>query len=122
MTLKAPKSRTTTRKPVQDKPPKTNVTMLATLSMFNEGMSITEIAEQRRLSETTVEAHLGALVKDGSLSISRVIAPNRLDGILEGIRQSGQVVVLKPIKDILGDNYSYGEIRMALEYYNMSQK
>jgi hypothetical protein len=31
-------------------------------------------------------------------------------------------VALKPIKDLLGDEYSYVEIRLALEYYRIQER
>ncbi len=80
-------------------------------------MSVQEIAEQRNLSPTTIETHLAAFVATGDLDIHRFVAKNKLTKIMEIIKSTGQTNALKPIKDLLDDDYSYGEIRMGLEYY-----
>jgi ATP-dependent DNA helicase RecQ len=92
-------------------------TMQATYKLFNEGFSIAEIAAQRNLSTITIEGHLAAFVGTGELDIYRMVPKDKLDKIIEIIRSTGQNTAAKPIKDLLGDDYSYGEIKMAMEYY-----
>ncbi len=97
--------------------PATNSTMQKTLTMFREGMSVPEIAVQRGLAPTTIETHLAAYVSTGEIDISRMVSKPKLDEIISVIRSTGQTQALKPIKDLLSEEYTYGEIRMALEYY-----
>ncbi len=92
-------------------------TMQTTLNMFRDGAGVAEIAEQRGLSPTTIETHLAAFVTSGELDISRFITKEKLEKIVAVIKSTGQAAATKPIKDILGDDYSYGEIRLALGYY-----
>ena len=76
-----------------------------------------EIAEQRGLALTTVEGHLATFVGSGELEISRFMSKQKLEKILSTIKMSGQSYALKPVKDLLSDDFSYGEIKMAMEYY-----
>jgi ATP-dependent DNA helicase RecQ len=92
-------------------------TQRITLTLFNDGMGIDEIASKRNLAITTIETHLAAFVGSGEIEVTRIVAKDKLAKILETIRATGQTMALKPIKDLLGDEYTYGEIRMGQEYY-----
>ena len=46
----------------------------------------------------------------------RLVSKDKLAEILKVVKTTGQGFAAKPIKDILGDDYSYGEIKAALEY------
>jgi len=92
-------------------------TMQVTFQLFQDGNSIVEIAAQRNMSPTTIEGHLATFVENGELSITKFVEKDRLATILQVIKQSGQTIALKPIKDLLSDEYTYGEIRLALAYY-----
>ncbi|MBE2289272.1 MAG: DNA helicase RecQ [Chitinophagaceae bacterium] len=92
------------------------------LQLFNEGASIEEIAEQRRLSVGTIEGHLAAFIASGDLSITKVLPFDKLRAILEMVETTGQYTAAKPIKDLLGDDYTYGEIRMVLEHYKRTKR
>ncbi len=93
------------------------LTMQQTFRMFNDGLNIGEIAEQRNLSQQTIENHLAVFVANGDLDIHKLVVKNKLDKIMEVIRATGQTNALKPLKDLLGDDITYGEIRLGLEHY-----
>jgi len=97
--------------------PAFSATQKATLEMFREGIKIPEIAAVRNLSIATIENHLAAYVTAGELDIHKFVSRSKLEKIVSVIKSTGQVFALKPLKDLLGDEYTYGEIRMALEYY-----
>ena len=113
MQLKKPKSerRERTAKPAA------NSTMHVSLTMFKEGLGVGEIAVRRGLAPSTIESHLAAYVAAGELGIDRLVPKEKLDKIIETIKITGQSIAAKPVRDILGDDFSYGEIRMAMEYY-----
>ncbi|MBC7553750.1 MAG: DNA helicase RecQ [Taibaiella sp.] len=117
--LKAPKS---TRKatPATTKP-KSGSTFHVTLAMHKEGRSMDEIAEERGLSLSTVESHLAKFIADGELDIFSFMSPEKLNAITNAVKASGQQIALRPVKDILGDSYTYGEIRIAMEYLKSEQ-
>ncbi len=97
--------------------PAVNSTMQTTLNMFNDGLSVAEIADQRRLSPITIETHLASFVGNGDIEPTRFVSKPKLDQILATIKSTGQAYALKPIKDLLGDDYTYAEIKVGLEYY-----
>ncbi len=96
---------------------KASGTQQASLTMFCDGLGVEEIAEQRGLSPMTIEGHLAAFVASGELDVYRFVTKEKLDKITEIINNTGQSFAAKPIKDVLGDEYSYGEIKMGLAYF-----
>ena len=84
-----------------------------TLSMYKAGKSIEEIALERNLKSSTVTSHLVELVEDGeTIDITPLIAPGHYDVIVAALYQVG-FMPLKPVKELLGDEYSYDEIRLV---------
>jgi ATP-dependent DNA helicase RecQ len=102
--------------------PATGSTMDITLNMLNDGMNMADIASERGLALSTIESHLAAFVAAGDLDIAKVVSPEKLRTILDTVKITGQYTASKPIKDLLSDDYSYGEIRMVLEYYKRLQR
>jgi ATP-dependent DNA helicase RecQ len=117
MTTKAPKRDRPTRekKSSDNKRAAHGTSQHATLEMFREGYSIAEIAQQRGFAATTIEGHLASFVASGALPATDFISQQKLDKILEVVRQTGGHA-LKPIKDILPEEYTYGEIKMAIAH------
>jgi ATP-dependent DNA helicase RecQ len=96
------------------KKPEKDSTQQVTLNLYNEGLSVAEIAGQRRLSPITIEGHLAEFVASGQLEATKLVPREKLEQVLATIRATGQEVAAKPIKDILGDDFTYGEIRIGL--------
>jgi hypothetical protein len=44
------------------------------------------------------------------------VPENKLKAIVAAAKMTGQYTATKPIRDILGDDYTYGEIRFVLEH------
>jgi ATP-dependent DNA helicase RecQ len=109
-------SSTRERKPVEKRSGPSD-TQQATLTLYRDGLGIEEIATQRGLSIGTVEGHLAVFIADGTLDATRFMSQDKLDRIVVAIKQSGQVYAAKPVKDLLGDDFSYGDIKIGLEYY-----
>jgi len=83
--------------------------------LFKLGHAIEKIAELRGLSPTTIEGHLAFYVQQGKLSIDQVMDTSKIGAIQNAIEQiDGKA--LMPVKELLGENYSYGEIRMVMAY------
>lgn len=116
MHLKAPKRE---RKPITkgDAQPKISNTQRMTYELFEQGHDIGEIAEQRGLSRSTIAAHLTPFILDGKIGITKLLSREKLDTITELIKKTGQTVATKPIKDLLSDDYTYEEIRLAQAHY-----
>jgi len=120
MHLKGPKKTTKKREVNKDDKPSASNTQYATLSLYREGLSIEEIAGQRNLSVSTIETHLSAFIATGEINIYKLVPERKLDKIIEIINATKQTAALRPLKDLLGDDYSFGEIRFALAYYKIT--
>ena len=99
--------------------PTTSSTQRATLELFKEGFDISDIATKRGLAISTIETHLAAFVVTGELTATDVVKRDKLNAIVALIKQTGELHASKPLKDLLPDDYTYGEIRIAQAYYKV---
>jgi ATP-dependent DNA helicase RecQ len=84
-----------------------------TLDLYNEGRSIEEIARERNLKPRTITGHLAELIEAGeTIDTERLVDTERQKIIYAALQQVGDDV-LKPVKEFLGDEYSYEEIRLV---------
>ena len=85
-----------------------------TKRLIEQGLSIGEVAEQRGLSETTIVGHLEGLAAAGEeLDLERLaLPPDRFEAIRAAFQETGGPE-LAPVRAVLGDDYSYEEIRLA---------
>ncbi len=90
-----------------------NATQGISFSLFNQGKTIAEIAAQRELSVSTIEGHLAQFVATGELVLERLVVPEKIAAIKAAIREHGDAAV-SPLKAVLGDAISYGEIRAVI--------
>jgi ATP-dependent DNA helicase RecQ len=81
--------------------------------MFNEGMTFSEIAEARNLSQSTIETHLSSYVISGELEIDNIVAKAKQKRIRTAVTTYGNSS-LKVLKENLPSEISYGEIKMVL--------
>jgi len=86
-----------------------------TLALLKTGMKPPEIAETRGLVLSTIEGHLALLVKSGEIDIHECMEEAKVENILTVIR-SIQAESIQPVKQKLGDEYSYGEIRAVMNH------
>jgi ATP-dependent DNA helicase RecQ len=90
------------------------------LKLFKEGKSIREIAAMRQYVDSTIEGHLASFIASGEIDIYELIPESRVIKILEVVKQVGGYAAL-PIKEELGEEYSYGEIRTVMTYHRWLQ-
>jgi ATP-dependent DNA helicase RecQ len=107
--LKAPK------RPYKERKERDSDTKKQTLKLFMEGHSVDQIAAQRNLSIATIELHLAFYIQQGKLPIEKLIVPEKIPVIQQAVEKIGGKA-LTPIKDSLGDDYSYGEIRYVIAF------
>jgi ATP-dependent DNA helicase RecQ len=74
-----------------------------------------KIAATRGLSPTTIEGHLAFYVQSGKLPIEQIVDKRKIDVIQEAITSVGGHM-LTPIKEFLGNGYSFGEIRLVMAH------
>ncbi len=92
----------------------TKLTQLETLELFNKGMSLEKIAEARELAVTTIAGHLCFLVEKGlGVDIDKLVSPAKQKKIMEAVKIVG-ADKLTPIKEKLGDGFSWEEIKLTL--------
>jgi ATP-dependent DNA helicase RecQ len=84
-----------------------------TMDLYNEGWNIEEIASERNLKPSTIMSHLAELIEAGeTIDGERLVQPERHKIIFDALQQLGGDT-LKPVKEFLGDEYSYDEIRLV---------
>ena len=93
----------------KNKPPKID-TKEATFLLYKEGKSIEEIATIRGFVRSTIESHLSHYIARGDIRINEFVSEEKIQRIKEVIRQTPE---LATAKSILGDDITYGEIRMV---------
>ena len=90
-----------------------SITELLTLQLYQQGLSITEIATQRNLRPTTIVRHLCDLIeKNQSVDINKLVSKDKQQKILQVLESLGDIS-LTPLKEHLGDSYSFDEIRLV---------
>lgn len=90
-------------------------TELITLEMFNEGLSIADIAGQRGIKEQTIESHLASCVEKGTLDVSKLMPMEDVQIILE-CKKKIDSEYLKPVKEELKDKYDYPQLKIAFAH------
>ena len=95
---------------------KTNDTKKQSLQLFQLGRSVPEIAESRGLSTGTIEGHLAHFIFSGELNINEMVNAEKFKIIAAAIEGNNNGMAISPIKQQLGENYSYGEITAVMNY------
>ncbi len=95
---------------------KTTDTKKASLHLFQLGRSITEIAAERNLRTSTIEEHLAHFVYEGKINVGEIVSKSKIAIIEKAIAANGYNWALAPVKKILGEAYSYGEISAVMSY------
>ncbi|BCX10231.1 MAG: hypothetical protein KatS3mg066_4090 [Fischerella sp.] len=90
-----------------------SATALQTLLLYQQGLSVSEIAEKRNLRPTTIFSHLCDLIeKNQPIDINHLVPLEKQQKILQVLEIIGDIS-LTPIKEYLGDSYSFEEIRLV---------
>ncbi len=85
--------------------------------MFRSGKKILEIAAEREMASSTIEGHLANFVETGELDILEIMDEEKLSEIKIALKKHFKDSI-NPVKQSLGEGYSYGEIRMVLALGN----
>lgn len=97
-------------------PPKIKTdTKSLSFELFQTGKNIAEIAQERSLTSSTIEGHLSHFIELGQLNIFEVLDKVKVNSI-EQFMKDNPTGLLAEVKTHFGDAYSYGEIRMVLQY------
>ena len=82
--------------------------------MVSAGASLSEAASKRGLAANTILTHLERLVLSGvNVQLGHVMpAPDRRKTIEEAFAATGETL-LRPVKEMLGEDYSYAELKLV---------
>jgi len=98
-------------------------TYIQTLQLVKEGKPIPEIARIRNIHENTIYSHLAYLVEKRLISdISSYITDEELKLVNKAVATTGIDNELKPLFNYLGEEVTYGKIRLCLSYRKSHQE
>ncbi|MDD4107680.1 MAG: helix-turn-helix domain-containing protein [Prolixibacteraceae bacterium] len=83
------------------------------LVLLRKGLKPSEIAKKRSLAVSTIEGHLAHFVSKGILDIFDVIDRKKFDLIADELNKTSDQDSLTAIKIRLGNDFSYGEIKLV---------
>ena len=89
-------------------------TKLESLKLYKEGKSVTEIASTRNLAVSTIESHLAHYVRTGEVSIDELVSREKIVLIEPALNSFDGSFA--PIKERLGNDVSYGEIKLVMAH------
>ncbi|MBD2344546.1 DNA helicase RecQ [Anabaena subtropica] len=95
---------------------------LHTLQLHQQGLSIAEIAHKRKLSPSTISTHLGKLIeKNQPVDLNQLVPLEHQQKIWQVLEVLGDIA-LTPIKEQLGESYTFEEIRLVREKWRRQNR
>ncbi|MEW6491792.1 MAG: DNA helicase RecQ [Cyanobacteriota bacterium] len=92
-------------------------TQMTTLRYYQQGLSVEEIAKQRGIVHSTVINHLSELIeKNQPIDLNLLVSSERQKSIVKAIQTLG-TNSLRSLREHLGEEYSYDEIRLVLAWW-----
>ncbi|MEO6313783.1 MAG: helix-turn-helix domain-containing protein [Chitinophagaceae bacterium] len=110
--------------PVQHAVKKTNTkgaSQAETLDLFKRGKTVQQIAAMRQLAESTVGGHLALFVRTGEIDVLELLTAEKLNRILPVVIETAGNEI-SAVKEILGESFSYAEIRIVLNHWQRLQQ
>lgn len=97
-------------------------TELITLKMHQQGMTVEEIAKQRNFKATTILRHLSDLIERREDVDINLLVPFEKQQVIWRVLDTLGDTALTPIKEYLGYEYSYEEIRLVKSVWRRRNK
>ncbi len=92
----------------------TKLTQLETFELYNKGYELNKIAKTRELTVDTIVNHLCFLIEMGLLvDISKLVSEKKQKEIRKVVEEVGNEK-LTPVKEKLGDEYNWNEIKLVM--------
>lgn len=92
-----------------------------TLEFLDEDYSIDEIAKERGLSRSTIEGHVLEIVKNGFYDVDDFVSKEHSEIIREYFEETKDLST-SAAREVLGDEFSYFELRLIANTYRSSDK
>ncbi|HJU45901.1 MAG TPA: helix-turn-helix domain-containing protein, partial [Chitinophagaceae bacterium] len=102
-------------KPVSKIKQPVGTTRIESLRQYQEGKTIDEIAQQRNLARGTIEGHLAESIGLGEIELTAVLDTERIAIIMPVVQKHGHAS-LSPIREELGEDFTFTEIRMVAQH------
>jgi uncharacterized protein YpbB len=97
------------KKKKSSEPKKT--TLEETLELWQQKMSVTDIAHARKLTESTVLGHLAKLIEAGQVQLAEVLPADKIDALAKAFDGYDEDS-LNPLKEQYGDTFSWNELKL----------
>lgn len=88
--------------------------------LYKEGKGVEEIAKERNLTQQTIEGHLAHYVSIGEIDISELVSREKVL-LIEPIAKTFSGKSLTPIKEKLGREISFGEIKLVIAWLGFKE-
>lgn len=88
-------------------------TKLVSFELYEQGKTLEEIAKERGFSIGTIEGHLAYYVSTQQIDVAKLVKPNKIRNISDAV-ESQKTKSMATIRDFLGKDYSFGEIKLVL--------
>jgi ATP-dependent DNA helicase RecQ len=95
-------------------------TRLTSFNLYRTGKSIAEVADERGLAASTIESHLSYFIAIGKIDVLDMVSEEKIPAIKDAVESYG-ADRLSTLKEILGNDYSYGEIKATVAWLNRNQ-
>lgn len=106
------------RKIDNGKPVKVN-TKEESFRLFKEGKTVEDIAKERGFAIQTIQGHLAEFVQRGDINIEELVSHEKILFIEPAITSSDSI---SAVKEKLGNEISFGEIRIVMAWQSFKQK
>jgi hypothetical protein len=92
-------------------------TKAESFKLYKEGKRIEEIAKERGLTHQTIEGHLAHYISIGEININDIISKDKFL-LIEPVAKTFSGESITPIKEKLGNEITFGEIKLVLAWIN----
>lgn len=89
--------------------------------LFKEGKVISQIAQERNLSITTIEGHLAYYVGTGEIPVTKFVS-NEITDIIASHFEGDDDLKMGPVKEALGEKVSWSEVRFVVSHLKFLRK
>jgi ATP-dependent DNA helicase RecQ len=83
--------------------------------LYKDGKSVEEIAKERNFTIQTIEGHLAYYVQSGEIKISELVSREKIV-LIEPVLKGFPGGSITPVKEKLGNDISFGEIKLVLAW------
>ena len=88
--------------------------------LYKEGKRTIEIAKERNLTQQTIEGHLAHYVSSGEINIHELVSMEKIL-LIERIAKTFSGKSLTPLKEKLGSDVSFGEIKLVIAWMQFKE-